>query len=535
MIPPSPARTGRPVRFAVCLLVFAGCAALLFLDHIQYFSLPYFWDELGQFVPSALDILRDGAWVPHSAVPNAHPPGVMAYLALVWSVFAYSIPATRAAMLALASALVFVSFLLANRLSRGTSHTAAYLAILLLVADPLFHAQAMMAQLDMPAALFSTLALLLFLNDRQGWAIAVCTLLVLTKETGVVVPLIFAALLWRDRRRAAAAGYAVPFIALLAWFAYLRHVTGYLFGDSGFTHYNLAYPLNPIRIAVSLLRRGYYLFFADFRWIGSVAIWLAWSRARFFRSREWTVAGLAFLGQVLLVTVLGGAALERYLLPALPILYIAVAESWMGLTTRWRFLSAAAMTAGLILGWFLNPPFPFPYENNLAMTDFVRLQKDAAGYLEQHDARETVYTAWPFTAALRTPEFGYVRGRIKTSETSDLRASTLHRLSSQPVQVLVLYSRTWDPPWSVLRIPLVERFLERFYDYEPQLNASQARQWLGLERSARWERGGQWIEVYEHAGKQANRSGMPSTQEDSGRPSRPPSARPPQSVPFHRS
>src|ERR1700733_10780465 len=95
------------------LLFFGSFALLVFLTHSPYFTLPYFWDELGQFVPAALDILRDGAWVPHSTVPNAHPPGVMAYLAVVWKIFGYSIPATRAAMLLLASATVLVTFLLA--------------------------------------------------------------------------------------------------------------------------------------------------------------------------------------------------------------------------------------------------------------------------------------------------------------------------------------------------------------------------------------------------------------------------------------
>ncbi len=34
--------------------------------------------------------------------------------------------------------------------------------------------------------------------------------------------------------------------------------------------------------------------------------------------------------------------------------------------------------AGLFAGLFFNPPFPFPYENNLAMVDFVQLQRAAA-------------------------------------------------------------------------------------------------------------------------------------------------------------
>ena len=66
------------------LLVFTVIFGALLAMHAPYLQLPYFWDELGQFIPAALDILRDNAWVPHSTIPNVHPPAVMAYLALAW-------------------------------------------------------------------------------------------------------------------------------------------------------------------------------------------------------------------------------------------------------------------------------------------------------------------------------------------------------------------------------------------------------------------------------------------------------------------
>src|ERR1700679_978379 len=106
----------RALRFSTFPLL-TGLVLLFFLAHLPYFGLPYFWDELGQFVPAALDILHDGAWIPHSTVPNAHPPAVMAYLALVWRLAGYSIAATRLSMLALAAAAVIVTFFLARELS----------------------------------------------------------------------------------------------------------------------------------------------------------------------------------------------------------------------------------------------------------------------------------------------------------------------------------------------------------------------------------------------------------------------------------
>ncbi len=472
----------------------AAAAVLVFALHIGYLRLPYFWDELGQFVPAALDILREGAWIPRSTVPNSHPPGVMAYLALVWRIFGYSIPATRAAMLAVGAALVPATYALARRLGAGAGGAA--LAALLLAADPLFETQAMLAQLDLPAALCATAALALYLNGRIELTVVACTALVLVKDTGAVLPIVFAADLLRGGRRREAFLFTVPLAALAVWFAALWHTTGRLFGDSGYTHYNLTYPLHPMRAAVSVLRRLYYLFAADFRWIGACALGLALRRTPIFRTRGWRIAFAASLTQALVVTFLGGAALERYLLPVLPVLYCAYAAALTTLSIRWRVAGGAALAAGLVSGWFLNPPFPFPYENNFALVDFVRLHQAAAAYLEAHLAQETVYTAWPLTAALRRPEFGYVRRGLATYETSDVRASTLIGLETKMPRVVVVYSRTWAPGWSVLRFGWVARFLARYYDYGPDMSADEAWRYLHLRAAARWERRGQWIAIY---------------------------------------
>src|SRR5260370_38613432 len=107
------------VRPDTYLFFFVSFALVIFLTHAVYFDLPYFWDELGQFVPAALDIYHDGAWVPHSTVPYAHPPGVMAYLAGIWRIAGSAIPATRIAMLLLASLAALCTFLLAIHLCRA--------------------------------------------------------------------------------------------------------------------------------------------------------------------------------------------------------------------------------------------------------------------------------------------------------------------------------------------------------------------------------------------------------------------------------
>jgi hypothetical protein len=355
----------------------------------------------------------------------------------------------------------------------------------------------MMAQLDMPAMLLTVLALLLFLKDRHKLAALACVGLVLAKETGVLVPLIAGgALLMEPARRKQAVYYGAPFVVLAVWFFVLWRTTGHLFGDAGFTHYNLGYALHPVRASLSLIRRIYYLFIADFRWAGSVAILVAWRRSAVYASRQWKITWLFIGAHALMVSVLGGASLERYLLPVIPLVYVGMIAAWSTVPAFPRIAGFAAVAAGLLAGLFVNPPFPFPFENNLAMVDFVQLHRNTAQYLERTYPSKTVYTAWPLTQALRDPVFGYVDQKLSAAETSDLRRSTLEAIDPKTVDVLVLYSRTWEPEWGALHWPFVEQFLARFYEYERQMNTDEVRQHFGLEQVRRWTQGGQWIEVY---------------------------------------
>src|SRR5204863_3336078 len=128
------------------------------------------------------------------------PPGVMAYLAGVWMVTGFSIIATRAAMLLLAAIGVLAVFLLAIKLCGNIRGVPAFTVAALLCCSPVFYAQAMLAQLDMPAMLFTSMAMLLFLEEQIFLCSMACVALVLVKETGVVAPLLFGAWLLAERR-----------------------------------------------------------------------------------------------------------------------------------------------------------------------------------------------------------------------------------------------------------------------------------------------------------------------------------------------
>lgn len=476
-------------RALSCLLLFAAFAVLLVTLHLPLLGLPYHWDELGQFVPAARDLYEDGAWVARSTLPNIHPPGVMAAVALGWKVLGYSIRSARITMLLVAAAGALFSFLLAIRLARGVAGAPAFVAVALLLAAPMFYTQSLMVLLDLPAMALTALALLLFLNQRYTACAVACVALVLTKETAVTTPLVFAAWLWfADRRRREASYFLAPLAALGGWLVVLHDATGSWSGNPEFARYNIADSLAPGHVLYAIARRAYTLLFADGHWIGAIALRSAW-RAGMFRGRDWKIAGSAAAAQLAAVTLFGGAVLDRYLLPVLPVLYAAFAAGLTVFSRRRRIAAIAAMLALLIAGWFIHPPYPFPLENNLAVVDFVYLQRDAAHYLESFYPEARIASVWPFLDAVRNPDFGYVQRRLNAVQAPGLTRDDFARMDLSGIDALVVYTRGGTPP----------AWLRRFVDLPAEASSAELRT-LGFESKARWVRGGQWIEIHTRAG-----------------------------------
>jgi len=455
---------------------------------------------MGQFVPAALDLYHHGAWVPRSVPANVHPPGVPALMAAVWRIFGYSIISARLTMLLLASVGIVFSFLLTARLGRGQSRTrigCAFTAALFLMATPVFYTQSMLVILDMPAMTFTVLALLLFLDERYVQCALICTFLVLLKETAITTPAVFAAWLWYHQKQKKTALYFVcPAVALGLWLLVLERVTGHWLGNETFARENITSALTLHHVFIAFLVRAWFLFISDGRWLATIALFVGWRR---LRSENWHISFLVAGAQIVMVTVLGGAELDRYLLPVLPVLYAAVVTAAVQYPVKWRVASHVALAALLVLGWFWNPPYPYPYEDNLTMVDFVYLQKDAARYLEDHAPDKRIASVWPFTFAIQNPELGYVARPLKTVDATGLRLTDLTALDRQKFELLVVYSRyspiqgTWLDA-APLRWFL--RRLRRYYDVRVQATDEEIREGLGYVPIMRWTRRAQWIEIY---------------------------------------
>src|SRR5579864_7943378 len=148
-------------------LVFAFILVAIFLLHAPLLQLPYFWDEAGYYVPAARDLLLTGSLIPHTTVSNAHPPLVMAWIALWWKCFGFAPLVTRSAMLVVAAFSLLGVFRLAERAANTPVAIASTLCTALY---PVFFAQSSLAQVDLAGAVLTFWGLWAYLDDRPGTA-----------------------------------------------------------------------------------------------------------------------------------------------------------------------------------------------------------------------------------------------------------------------------------------------------------------------------------------------------------------------------
>src|SRR6202165_3642655 len=279
-----PASSEWAQQFLLFALFFAG----LMLLQAPLLRLPYFWDEAGYYIPAARDLFLTGTLIPQSTPSNAHPPLVMAWLALAWRVFGYSTLVTRTAMLAVSA----FSLLGLFRLSRIAANLPVAWATTALVAlYPVYFTQSSMAQVDLPAAGFTFWALAAYIEDHtaankehRAWKQALWfSLAALAKETAILAPLaLFVWELlghfirlpgkenrwnqsrWKEilppvGRRTRSLCLLLPVVPLAGWYAYHYSKTGFLLGNPEFFRYNVAATLSLLRILIAFLMRLWQL------------------------------------------------------------------------------------------------------------------------------------------------------------------------------------------------------------------------------------------------------------------------------------
>ena len=385
-------------------LVFAG----VYLIHLTLLRLPYYGDEAGYYIPAAYDFFRTGSLIPSSTLSNAHPPLPSLYLALWWKASGFMPAVTRTAMCMVAAIALLGVYRLGLALTRRAQVAVA--ATILTAIYPVWFVQSTLAHADMFAAagtlwgmVFAFAALAPGENQSrrpsQIAASAACfAIAALCKETAIVTPLAIA--LWEiyaarrsapasdSRRQHLQLGVALfsPVLPLLAWYAYHRHRTGYIFGNPQFLRYNATQTLAPLRIVVALLHRILHItahmnmFVPVLCMVGAMLLPPLLEHDGSARPRippaSQAILYVVLAANAVFFSVIGGALLTRYLLPLYPLVLLLAVSTFRRRVRYWGGLIGLSAVA-FLLGLWVNPPYRFAPEDNLSYADVIRLQQRA--------------------------------------------------------------------------------------------------------------------------------------------------------------
>jgi hypothetical protein len=516
--------------------VFAVIFVITFLLHLPLLQLPYFWDEAGYYVPAARDLLLTGSLIPHSTVSNAHPPLVLAWIALWWKAFGFDPFVTRTAMLVMAAFSLLGVFRLAERVANTKVAIASTLCTLLY---PVVFAQSSLAQLDLAAAGFTFWALSSYIEEELVMTACWFALAALAKETAILAPLALAGWeiagvigvksslrkMWRDRYHMfdaqeskgkstwRLASLLIPVGPLALWYGYHYLHTGYIFGNPEFFRYNVAATLNPARFFLALALRlwqvvGYlHLWFLTLPTV--FAMWMLPPRSDSGgeRPRISIPAQMIFyvvvIAYVVAMALIGGAVLARYMLPAVPLIII------VSVSTLWRRLAywhavVACIALAFVAGWFWNPPYGFAPEDNLAYRDYIILHEDAERFLEARYPMARVLTAWPASDEVSRPWLGYTTRPMRVVRIEDFSLDEMLSAANfrSNYDVALTFSTKYEPApalWDRWR-PLTEKRTElksRFFGFHRDLPPAAVAQILGGHIVFSEQRQGQWIAVIE--------------------------------------
>ena len=527
----SAAIDSRQARSAVLFTLFY---LVLLALHAPLLQLPYFWDEAGYYIPAARDLLLTGSLIPHSTLSNAHPPLVLAYLALAWKVFGYATLVTRVAMLSLAAFSLLGIFRLAQRIANTEVAIASAFCTALY---PVFFSQSSLAHVDLAAAGLMFWGLLAYVEDRVWTASFWFSAALLAKETAIFAPLALFA--WElgakpflrrarlfpreghDSSRAEAGQQnpralapegtrnivlLFPLIPLALWYAWHYLRTGFVFGNPEFFRYNVQATLHPLRILLAAGLRlwqvlGYLSLFL-LTLAAAFAMWLPplhdddQERPRIALPVQFAFATV-ILVYVLAMSLIGGAVLARYMLPVVPLVVIICISTLWRRVRYWRAV-VAIVVLSFVLALFINPPYGFSLEDTLAYRDYILLHQRAEEFVEARYPMARVLTAWPASDELTRTYLGYVSRPMRVLRIEDFTVEHLLATAELPASfdIALVFSIKYEPPhpWFE-RWSLWQQWKTEYFGYHRDVPPAAAAQILGGRLVYADRRDGQWVGV----------------------------------------
>jgi hypothetical protein len=499
-------------------MIFPVIFAALYASHFPLLGVPYYWDEAGYYIPAAWDFFRTGSLIPVSTLTNAHPPLPSIYLAVWWKASGFLPEVTREAVLIVAALGLLAVWRLAMRVVGVPS--VAFWTTALTGIYPIWFAQSSLAHADIFAAACSLWGLVYVLPEKRHRPRAAALWFgagALSKETAIIIPLaLVAANLYaafrgskteRGRLLRESGWLATSILPLCAWYGWHYAKTGFLFGNPEYLRYNAQSNFDLVRFLAAFGHRVLHLTAHMNMFVPvlmTLAALLLTPRLESDGSERASIPQpvlrrifLLLVVNALFFSVLGGALLTRYLLPMYPLVLLIAVTAFYRRIPYWHGV-AVFSAAAFVLALFVNPPYGFAPEDNLAYEHVVRLHLSGIEQLQHRYPSAVVLTAWPMSDELTRPELGYVKQPWDVVRIEDFSAAQVHLAAQEAdrYSAALVFSTKYDPPPGIFTLGSRSRVLdERFFGLHHDLHPETIARMLGGEMVWKAEDEGMWVGI----------------------------------------
>jgi 4-amino-4-deoxy-L-arabinose transferase-like glycosyltransferase len=397
----------------LCLLIFSAFK-------YQDLFLPYFWDEMAAYSNAVLYMMDHNISLLPSSVPPeisfGHPLLLPFLLSVVNELFGYSIPLMHACILLISLLLAFGTFLLAHYISKN--NTIAFISMVILLFQPVFFAQSTLVLLEVFLTLNFVYALLYYLKGKYLLASIFASMAVLTKETGLVIAVLFLVYpvfdyVLNKNKEKIGIKIAISLLPIGVFAAFL------LAQKSAYGWYLNPYNLNATKLTINSILQKTWDYSIEFSFVNQgrfiLTILTLVSTVIFFKKIKWNFKEKSILlllifsfGFVLFSSI--AHCLERYFIVLMPIVSILFATSVYRYVKFNKFLPYLLIIVVFIIQlYYMNNSKKFS-DVNLSFKDHIKSNQMLFDYINSGKyINDTFSFSFPLKQASIDARVGYAK------------------------------------------------------------------------------------------------------------------------------
>ncbi len=236
---------------------------ILLVLKLPVLNLPYYWDGLNYVIASADKVYNQGFTIYLWDVGVGHPPFFYILLGYMFKIFGESPLTGNFLTLIFAFLTLYFTYLIGKTLF---NRKTGVISSLLLLFYPSFFSYSAIVTLDLPMTAFALMAIYFSITKRKFWYALTGSLLVLTKEIGIlIIGSIIIANFLKDRKYFIKNFYIhlIPLFIFALWVISSKIHYGYYFYPENLN----ALKLNPLKLFLNFLLLLKYTFFDHYKWI----------------------------------------------------------------------------------------------------------------------------------------------------------------------------------------------------------------------------------------------------------------------------